>query len=134
MSPSVSNTSSALLSPLPNQPPSYISSPQPLASPQMVPRTPSGNVQTYQGVVPTGQETCPNRVVGNRAMLSPKTQQAPPSSQYRNFVPSDNWAGQEPLVDLAKIRPSAGINPRMPIPQHQEQMSEYSAVVVFVPS
>ena len=126
---------------LSTQPQTLLSSTQPQPTSQVLPTpqtlsgpppyalntaSPSaGNNSAYRRIVPTGQETCPNRVVGSGGILSPKTQQVPPASQYhRDYGPTDNWAGQEPLVDLGAFPPPSGINPRMAIPS-PSQISKF---------
>ena len=114
---------------LPPQPQTML--PQPLPTPQVpttqsLPTPPPFPSTTppvnplYRRIVPTGQETCPNRVIGSGGMLFPKTQAVPPVSQYRDFGAPENWDGQEPLVDLGSNPPPAGLNPRMAIPAHPQ--------------
>ena len=102
-------------------PPPYISSAAPA----------SGSDPSFRRIVPTGQETCPNRVVGSGNILSPKTQQVPSVSQYhREYGPTDSWAGQEPLVDLGAFPPPAGINPRMTIPSQISKSTQHAFHVI----
>ena len=98
--------------------------------PPYAPRTasPSNPNPAFRRIVPTGQETCPNRVVGSGGMLSPKTHQVPPASQYhQNYASADTWAGQEPLVDLGAFPPPAGINPRKTIPSQMSKSLQTSS-------
>lgn len=124
--------SSMLLSPGSNQPihtlmPSPQSfPPNPVLSPQQnIPRPVSNKNLAFRRIVPTDQETCPNRIVGSRVMASPKTPiRSPAVTQYgTDFGVTESWAGDEPLVDLGAIPPPSGINPRMTIPT-QHHMSE----------
>ncbi|XP_078494210.1 uncharacterized protein LOC100176816 isoform X3 [Ciona intestinalis] len=84
--------------------------------PQIYPQQPHPNPMST--VVPTGLETCPNRVIPNP---TPQHYTQPQSfgGDTQFLGGSDSWDGDEPFVDLGTYPPPAGINPRMPIPmQH----------------
>lgn len=89
--------------------------------PQAFVRPQTGMVMAEQApLVPTGTETCPNRVVGGT--MGPCIRPSPPHlqqrpAQYPGFPQQESWEGKEPLIDLGAFPTLNGVaNPRMGIP------------------